>query len=126
MSVTALVGTIAHFHCAGTGEFLVWRVDGSLHYCQNVVVRGIFAHVVPFPSSFESTLTVPATSENNGITVQCIIQSALLKIHSSCCTLTVLPGKLSRNHTGCVHKMIILIHTVCVTVFMQVLIVFSI
>ena len=72
----------------------MWIVDGSLHYYQNVVVRGISAHVVPFPSSLESTLTVPATPENNGLTVQCIIQSTLLRSYSRCCTLTVLPGEL--------------------------------
>ena len=28
VSVTALVGTNAQFHCAGTGTHLVWKVDG--------------------------------------------------------------------------------------------------
>ena len=28
VSVTALVGTDAQFHCAGTGNYLVWEVDG--------------------------------------------------------------------------------------------------
>ena len=92
--MTALVGTNAHFHCAGTGDLLMWIVDGSLHYYQNIVVRGISAFVVPFPNSLESTLTVPATLENNGTTVRCILQSAFSASFSTYCTLTVLPGKL--------------------------------
>ena len=76
----------------------MWIVSGSLHYYQNIVVRGISAFVVVFPNSLESTLTVPATSENNGTTVRCILESAFSKVFSSCCTLTVLPGMLKTVH----------------------------
>ena len=94
----------------------MWIVSGSLRYCQNIVIRRISTFMVPFPNLLESTLTVPATLENNGTTVQCMLESAFSKVFSSCCTLTVLPGKLK---TMC----IILILTVCVIV--QVLVMFT-
>ena len=37
MSVTALVGTNAQFHCAGTGSHMVWEVDGLAPDHPNII-----------------------------------------------------------------------------------------
>ena len=97
-SVTSLVGTYALFYCAGAGDSLVWEVDGSPHHFQTVENREITANVtLPSPGTVQSTLTVPATSENNGTTVRCVVkstsQSLVLSVFSNYSTLTVLPGE---------------------------------
>ena len=95
MSVTALIGTTAHFHCAGTGNYLVWEVDGLALNHPDILARGI-SDVTPSSSgTVQSNLTVPATSENNGTTVRCAIgvsQFSFTAI-SNYSTLTVLPGE---------------------------------
>ena len=94
VSVTALVGTNAQFHCAGTGNLLTWIVDGSPHYYQTIVDRGITAVTVLSSGTVQSNLTVPATSVNNGTTVRCTISLSIgspLAI-SNYSTLTVLKG----------------------------------
>ena len=64
VSVTALIGTNAQFHCAGTGNYLVWEVDGLALNHPDILARGI-TDVTPSSSgTVQSTLTVPATSEN--------------------------------------------------------------
>ena len=95
VSVTTLIGTNARFHCAGTGNYLVWEVDGLAPNNHDILARGI--HYVTSPSSgtVQSTLTVPATSVNNGTTVRCAIgvsQFSLTAI-SNYSSLTVLPGE---------------------------------
>ena len=69
MSVTALVGTIVQFHCAGTGNILVWVVEGLQTSNSDIVSRGITEHTIPSSGTVQSNLTVPATSVNNGTTV---------------------------------------------------------
>ena len=86
-SVTALVGTAAQFHCAVTGEILIWRVDGLAHYFSSIVNRGIHAHFALSISGVQSNLTVPAKLENNGTSIQCEMASVV----SDTVTLTVLP-----------------------------------
>ena len=87
-SVTALVGANAEFYCAGTGSDLYWLVDGEYHYYSSVMMRGIVANVETSMSGVQSNLTVPATLENNGTLIQCVISSA----SSDTVTITVLPG----------------------------------
>ena len=99
MSVTALVSTNAQFHCAGTGNYLVWIVDGlSLNHV-NISSRGITASTMSSSGTVQSTLTVPATSVNNGTTVQCGVSLLAFSTPaiSNYCTLTVLPGELSKR-----------------------------
>lgn len=97
VSVTdAMIGTNVHFHCAGTGGMLLWTVDGFYHHYKPIVDRGITAVTVPSSNNtVQSTLTVPATSVNNGTTVQCSIHNSLLGsvAFSNNATLTVLPGE---------------------------------
>ena len=93
VSVTALqVGTNAQFHCAGTGNYLVWEVDGLQPDHSNIFARGITVVTLPSSGTVQSNLTVPATSVNNGTTVQCAIGVCLTAI-SNYSTLTVLPGE---------------------------------
>ena len=99
VSVTALVGTNAQFHCAGTGNYLVWIVDGlSLNHV-NISSRGITASTMSSSGTVQSTLTVPATSVNNGTTVQCGVSLLAFSTPaiSNYCTLTVLPGELTKS-----------------------------
>ena len=97
MSMKALIGTNALLHCAGTGNYLLWEVDGLVSFYVNISIRGITADTTTSAGTVQSNLTVPATSENNGTTVQCVIglhvsQFDLTAI-SNYFTLTVLPGE---------------------------------
>ena len=86
-------GTYTQFHCAGTGNYLTWDVDGiAIPDHHDLVERGIYATYV---GSIESNLTVPATSVNNGTTVRCAISVSLFStpVVSNYSTLTVLPGE---------------------------------
>ena len=95
MSVSALVGENALFHCNGSGVTIVWTVDGSLATEANNTDRGI-TQTISLTSSgtVQSTLTVPATSVNNGTTVQCRVVSFNGFVTSNNATLTVLSGEL--------------------------------
>ena len=85
MSVTALIGTNETFHCAGTGNYLVWEMDGLQARGDTTIGSG----------TVQSTFTVQATSVNNGTTVRCVISESLqfsAPAISNNATLTVLPG----------------------------------
>ena len=101
MSVSALVGENALFHCNGSGFTIAWIVDGSLATDSIIVERGITPDT-PMTSSgtVQSTLTVPATLVNNGTTVQCRVVSSLGGFtNSNTAILTVLPGELCDDST---------------------------
>ena len=98
MSVTALGGTNALFHCNGSVNHIVWIVDGLQGNEASIIKRGISS--VAFLSSsgtIQSTLTVPATLVNNGTTVQCVLFPG--SVISNNATLTVLPGELCWTDT---------------------------
>ena len=105
VSVTALVDTNVQFHCVGTGNYLVWEVDGLQVDNPNIQARGITAITSSSSSSssgtVQSNLTVPATSVNNGTTVRCAISVSLFSksVISNYSTLTVLPGEITSMHT---------------------------
>ena len=93
--MTTLGGTNAQFHCAGNGVGIIWIVDGLPLTDQSIVDRGITDNTVSSSGTVQSTLTVPATQENGGTTVQCVISSALIggvQVVSNYSTLTILPG----------------------------------
>ena len=92
--MTALGGTNAVFHCAGSGAAVAWEVDGLSLNHQNIVNRGITDHTVASSGTVQSNLTVPATSVNNGTTVRCYIGSSSLSLTvvGNYSTLTILPG----------------------------------
>ena len=98
VSVSALVGENAQFHCSGSGIIIAWIVDGYLATDSVIVERGITPDT-PITSSgtVQSTLTVPATLENNGTAVWCRLISINGSITSKNATLTVLPGELMQT-----------------------------
>ena len=101
MSVSALVGENALFHCNGSGFTIVWIVDGSLATDSIIVDRGITPNTLTSSSgTVQSTLTVPATLVNNGTTVECRVVSLSGFAISNNATLTVLPisGELCRTN----------------------------
>ena len=95
VSVSALIGTNAQFHCAGTGNYLVWEVDGLGPRDPGILARGITTVTLPSSGTVQSNLTVPATSVNNGTTVRCAIGVSLFSTPaiSNYSTLTILPGE---------------------------------
>ena len=93
MSVSALVGENALFHCAGNGVGIAWIVDGLYSTELPIMQRGISSQS---SGTIQSTLTVPATLVNNGTTVHCVLYPG--EVTSNNATLTVLPGKKSRNN----------------------------
>ena len=101
MSVSALVGENALFHCNGSGITIVWSADGVYVTETDPVIvdRGIssISAVSTSSGTVQSTLTVPATSVNNGTTVQCVLYPS--SVISNNATLTVLPGELCWTDT---------------------------
>ena len=95
VSVSALVGENALFHCSGSGITIVWKVDGSLATDSVIVERGINPNTLMTSSgTVQSTLTVPATLVNNGTTVRCRLILPNGVIVSNNATLIILPGEL--------------------------------
>ena len=99
VSVTALIGIDAQFHCAGTGNYLVWEVDELQADHPDILARGITVVTLPSSGTVQSNLTVPATSENNGTTVRCVIGVSKYSLtgFSNYSTLTVLPGECANT-----------------------------
>ena len=99
VSVSALVGENALFHCNGTGFIIAWTVDGSLATDSIILNRGITPNTTSSSGTVQSTLTVPATLVNNGTTVQCRVISLSGFAISNNATLIVLPipGELYRT-----------------------------
>ena len=93
MSVSALVGENALFHCNGSGITIAWTVDEFLGTDIRIAERGITYHNTVSSGTVKSTLTVPATLVNNGTTVQCIVLSLSSSVTSNNATLTVLLGE---------------------------------
>ena len=90
VSVSALVGENALFHCNGSGFTVLWLVDGLPSMSSGNIARGI-SDYTESSGIVQSTLTVPATLVNNGTTctVQCVIYPG--EVTSNNATLTVLP-----------------------------------
>ena len=94
VSVTALIGTNAQFHCAGTGNYLVWEVDRLQADHPDIQARGITVVTLPSSGTVQSNLTVPATSVNNGTIVRCVVTSMFsTPAISSNATLAILLGE---------------------------------
>ena len=100
MSVSALVGENALFHCNGSGVVMQWIADGLYVTGADPVIvdRRIVAVSLISLGTVQSTLTVPATLVNNGTTVQCVLYPD--EVTSNTATLTVLPipGELYRTN----------------------------
>ena len=98
MSVSALVGENALFHCNGSGIFVIWKVDGLSHQNPSIINRGITQHTVLSSGTVQSTLTVPATLVNNGTTVQCVIYPGEVTSNNATLTVLPIPGELYRTN----------------------------
>ena len=95
VSVGVLVGENAHFYCSGNGFTIIWIVDEYSASESSIMARGITQSMVASSGTVQSTLTVPATLENNGTAVWCrvILLNGMSAISNNA-TLTVLPGEL--------------------------------
>ena len=93
VSVSALVGENATFHCNGSGVTIVWIVDGLQENELSIIQRGIHSVLVTSSGTVQSTLTVPATSVNNGTTVQCVVLSSTGSTASNNATLCVISSE---------------------------------
>ena len=89
-----LGGTNAMFYCNGSGAVLAWLMDGIQVDQQSIRDQGVTEDtVVSSSGTVQSTLTVPATVENNGTVIQCLIGPSSLSLSViGNSTLTVLPG----------------------------------
>ena len=96
MSVSVLIGTNAQFHCAGTGIFIIWEVDGLTSSNPVIISRGITTVMSSSSGTIQSTLTVPGTLVNNGTTVRCRLYPSTFSNNS---TLTVLPGNFMCHYS---------------------------
>ena len=99
MSVSALVGENALFHCNGSGVVIQWIADGVYVTGTDPVIvdRGIFAVSSISSGTIQSTLTVPATQVNNGTTVQCVIYPGEVTSNNATLTVLPIPGELYRT-----------------------------
>ena len=96
MSVSALIGENAVFYCNGSGVIIQWIVDGVYATHSNITARGIAIYTETLSgNTIQSTLTVPATLENNGTTVQCVLFPG--ELTSDKANLTVLHGEQCRD-----------------------------
>ena len=71
--VNAILNTTAVFHCTGTGRLINWVVNGDEKDTPEALAREID---VTSPRDLEhgtinSTLTIPATMDNDNITIAC-------------------------------------------------------
>ena len=55
-----------------------WVVDGLYQHTLTIIQRGISVSSASSSGTVQSTLTVPATSVNNGTTVYCVVYPAVL------------------------------------------------
>ena len=69
----AVLNSDAIFSCDGTGFTLLWCIDGLQDNNIAIVDRGIDVDTIsdPVARTWNSTLTVPATQENNKTVIQC-------------------------------------------------------
>ena len=90
VSVSALIGEYTQFHCAAIGaDIIAWKVDDLFATDIRITDRAIF-HTTPVTA--QSSLTIQATIENNGTTVQCVLYPG--EVTSNTGILTVLSGEL--------------------------------
>ena len=84
-------------HCAAIGaDIIVWKVDDLFPTDIRITDRAIFHTTLLTPVTasgmVQSSLTVPATIENNGTTVRCVLYPG--EVTSNTAILTVLSGEL--------------------------------
>ena len=93
MSASVPRGETALFTCAANGD-VYWTINGEYDDAPASKERGVNVayHVTGFLLA-NSTLTIPATMENDNVSIQCAFPSATKLVLSPVVFLTVL-GKL--------------------------------
>ena len=92
-------------YCNGSGVIVKWIVDGVYATHSNITAQGIAIHIETFfGNTIQSSLTLSATLENNGTTVQCVLFPG--EVTSDNATLTVLPGKINM-YTSVIYERVI-------------------
>ena len=74
LSYTARLGNVGIFHCAVTGSNIIsWYINGLPSGYPSVRRRGIFTSRATSINTtwIKSNLTIPATWENNGVSIDC-------------------------------------------------------
>ena len=70
--VNATLNTAAIFHCTATGRLLIWFVDDHQQDTLEALARGIIVVSPRDPDgTIYSTLTIPATMDNDNIIICC-------------------------------------------------------
>ena len=90
--MTALVGTNAQFHCAGTGNHLVWVVDGLQADHPDIIAHGV---TLPSSSGTYSPTSLYMYQQHRRTMVRCAISVLVFStpVVSNYSTLIVLPGE---------------------------------
>ena len=71
-AVNATLNTTAVFHCNVTGRSFIWFIDGHRQDTPEALARGITVFSLRDPDgTINSTLTIPATMDNDNITLYC-------------------------------------------------------
>ena len=71
--VNATLNTTAVFHCIATGRLFVWFIDSHAGNTLQAMARGVEVTDNTEDGTFNSTLTIPATMDNDNITISCEI-----------------------------------------------------
>ena len=70
--VNATLNTTAAFHCVATGRLIGWVVNGDPNDTPEAMARGVEVTNPRDPDGIvNSTLTIPATIDNDDITISC-------------------------------------------------------
>ena len=70
--VNATLNTTAFFHCVATGTLFDWFVDGD-RGSTSQAMRGVEVTDNIEDGTTNSTLTIPATMDNDNITIYCAV-----------------------------------------------------
>ena len=71
--VNATLNTTAVFHCNATGLLFEWFIDGHAGNTPQAIARGVEVTDNTEDGTINSTLTVPATMDNDNITMSCAV-----------------------------------------------------
>ena len=94
MSASVPLGEAALFMCGGKGISLFWEINGQADNVPASKERGVkVIYDTTNAPVFKSKLTIPATMENDNVTIQCAVILGSKVVYSPVAFLTVL-GKL--------------------------------
>ena len=80
-SINASLGSTSHFKCTVQGGLPQWRINGSkLSHIQSLAQREISFTTTGVVGIRTSTLSIPASVENNNSAVQCSINNGTTEV----------------------------------------------